>query len=178
MRVFSRSSPRPEGVRHGEASGVAHPQRLVSGAISRLRLGRWWAGRREDRVTDPDRIVIALIEDDPLLRVPLAQALDEAGYRVIAGATSLEGLAMLEDPAVDLAIVDVILPGRMNGVGVVSEARRHNPTLRVLLTSGKPPPAGLAPDAPFLPKPFRVDELLEAVEHTLTAPMDWVSRSM
>ena len=152
--------------------------RLVSGAIAKLRLGRWWTGGHEDRVVDPDRPVIALIEDDPLLRVPLAHALDEAGYRVVAGATRVEGLAMLEDPAIDLAIVDVILPGRMNGVGLVSEALRHNPNLRVLLTSGKPRPPGLAPGAPFLPKPFKMDELLEAVERTLAAPMDWVGRSM
>jgi DNA-binding response OmpR family regulator len=127
--------------------------------------------------TDDDRIVIALVEDDPLLRVPLARALDDAGYKVIAGATGLEGLALLEAPTVDLAIVDVILPGRMDGVTLVTESLRANPNLRVILTSGKPPPPDLAPGAPFLPKPFRIEDLLEAVERTLAAPMDWRNRT-
>ena len=158
------------GGRHGEVSEVAQAMGLVAGALAKLRLARLWASGRADEVVDPDRPVIALIEDDALLRVPLARALDDAGYRVVAGASSLEGLMMLEDPAIDLAIVDVVLPGRMNGVGLVSEALRHNPNLRVLLTSGKPPPPDLAPDAPFLSKPFRIDELLAAIERTLAAP--------
>ena len=148
--------------------------RVVSSALSKLGL---WPGERDDRAADADRPVIALIEDDPLLRVPLARALDEAGYRVVTGATGLEGLTVLDDPAIDLAIVDVVLPGRMNGVGLAIEALRRNPNLRVLLTSGNPPPPDLAAGAPFLPKPFRIDELLEAVERTLAAPMAWVGRS-
>jgi DNA-binding NtrC family response regulator len=149
----------------------------ASGATSRPSLARLWRGAGAPTETDDDRIVIALIEDDPLLRVPLARALDDAGYKVVAGATGFEGLTMLEAPTVDLAIVDVRLPGRLDGIALVTESLRANPNLRIILTSGHPPPPGLARRAPFLPKPFRVEDLLATVERTLAAPMDWHDRT-
>jgi len=60
--------------------------------------------------------VIALIEDDPLLRVPIAKALEDAGYKVASAASGSEGLAMLQDPRFDLAVIDIFLPGHLDGV--------------------------------------------------------------
>ena len=110
-------------------------------------------------------LVVALIEDDPLVRVPLAHGLQAAGFEVVAAASGPEGLAVLDDPRVAVAVVDVKLPGRMDGLGVIREARRHNPGLKAILTSGAAPPADLV--GPFLPKPFRVPELVAAIRHLL-----------
>jgi DNA-binding response OmpR family regulator len=104
--------------------------------------------------------IVALIEDDPLVRIPLARGLDAAGYTVLVAADGPEGLALLEGHAVDVAVVDVILPGRVDGIGVVREARRHNPGLKVILTSGRPLEADLTGMAPFVMKPLRLDDLL------------------
>lgn len=119
----------------------------------------------------PARPTIALIEDEPLLRVALATAVGDAGYDVMAAATGVEGLALLQERAVDLAIVDIELPGRIDGVALVREARRDRPGLRVILTSGLPPPdEQLAAFGPFLLKPYRVDELLATIAEELAPP--------
>jgi DNA-binding response OmpR family regulator len=104
--------------------------------------------------------VVALIEDDPLVRVPLARGLEDAGYRVLAAASGDQGLACLEEHKIDVAVIDVFLPGRVDGVGLVREARRRNPGLKVLLTSGRPLPIDLTGIAQFLPKPFRLGDLI------------------
>jgi DNA-binding response OmpR family regulator len=117
-----------------------------------------------------ERHVIALIEDDPLVRVPLAQGLDVAGYTVIAAASGPEALEVLIDPAIDVALIDIRLPGRLDGIAVVREARRHNPTLQAIFMSGRPPPEDIADLGVFLPKPFRVSELVTVLAWVLTPP--------
>jgi len=106
-----------------------------------------------------------LIEDDPLLRVPVAKALAEAGYQVVSAANGVEGIALLQDRRFEVAVIDVVLPGHVDGVFLAEEARRHNPDLQVIFVSGKPLPAErhLAKLGSFLQKPFRFGELLAAV---------------
>jgi DNA-binding NtrC family response regulator len=117
---------------------------------------------------------IALIEDDPLVRTALARAIDDADYNVISAASGPEGLGVLNDhgQAIDLAIIDIVLPGRIDGIAVVREAKRLNPNLRVIFTSGHPPPAGvdLTPWGEFLPKPTRVTTLLATIARQLGKP--------
>ena len=86
-------------------------------------------------------------------------------------ASGVEGLALLRDSAIDLAIVDIELPGRIDGVGLVREVRRDRPRLRVILTSGLPlRDPQMAAVGPFLLKPYRVDELLAMIAQTLAPP--------
>jgi DNA-binding response OmpR family regulator len=119
----------------------------------------------------PDRPTIALIEDEFLLRVALAKAMDDAGYNVVAAANGVEGLSLLQDQTIDLAIVDIVLPGRMDGVALVREALRANPHLRAILTSGKPlaEAAQWSDIGTFLQKPYRVPELLATIARLLDA---------
>jgi CheY-like chemotaxis protein len=115
------------------------------------------------------RPTIALIEDDPAVRSVLAQAMEDADYTVVSAASGAEGLAVLESQPIDIAIIDIVMPGRMNGIDVVKEARRYNPGLRVIFTSGYPPPAGVNLPAMgvFLAKPARVPTLLATIAEQL-----------
>jgi DNA-binding response OmpR family regulator len=115
------------------------------------------------------RPTIALIEDDPMLRSVIAAAIDDANYNVVSAAGGAEGLAVLESRTIDLAIIDIVLPGRMNGIDVVREARRYNPELRVILTSGHPPPPGLdlSTLGEFMAKPARIPALLATIARHL-----------
>ena len=112
--------------------------------------------------------VIALIEDDPLVRVPIAESLQRAGFEVIAAASGPEALTLLLDESrVAVAVVDVRLPGRIDGVGVVRAARRSNPGLKAVMVSGATPPGDLSDIGPFLHKPFRAAELIDVVRSLL-----------
>jgi DNA-binding response OmpR family regulator len=115
------------------------------------------------------RPIIALIEDDPLVRSAIARALDDASYNVISAANGAEGLAVLEKNDVDLAVIDIVMPGRLDGVAVAMEAKRQKPGLRVIFTSGHPPPADkdLTSLGTFLPKPTRVAKLLATIARQL-----------
>ena len=118
------------------------------------------------------RPTIALIEDELLLRVATAKAIDDAGYNVVSAASGVEGLALLRDYAIDLAVIDIVLPGRLDGVGMIREARRENPHLSVIFTSGVPPVDAAAVTAigPFLLKPYRMDALVALIARLV--PLD------
>ena len=115
------------------------------------------------------RRIIALVDDNPLLRVPLAQTLDAAGYTVIGAANGPEAVALLEDADIDVGLVDIKLPGRLDGVGVVRQAKRANPALKVIFISGQPPREDLSSLGAFLAKPFRFGELVQAIERLIAA---------
>ena len=115
------------------------------------------------------RPVIALIEDEPSVRIALAKGIDSASYNVLSAANGAEGLAMLENPQVDIAVVDIMLPGRLDGVTLVREAKRRNPDLRVVFMSGRPPPEGvdLSTLGEFIQKPSRLHDLLFVIDRLL-----------
>ncbi len=117
----------------------------------------------------PPKPVVALVEDDPQLRMPLAYALQEAGFTVVSAAAGPDALTLLEDPAVDVAVVDVRLPGRIDGLGVLREARRQKPELKAIITSGFTSESEASRLGTFLPKPFRADQLIDALRTLIDA---------
>jgi DNA-binding response OmpR family regulator len=113
------------------------------------------------------RPTIALVEDEPLVRTALAAAMDQASFNVISAASGVEGLTLLDDPRIDVAVIDIRLPGRLDGIAIAREARRRNPALRIIFTSGQPPDEDVSELGEFLIKPTRVASLLEAVTRQL-----------
>jgi DNA-binding response OmpR family regulator len=129
----------------------------------RLNVGELRRRLNSGAVVKPKQLVVALVQDEPLLRVPLAQGLDSAGYKVLAAASGVEGLSLLEDRSIDVAVIDVSLPGRLDGTGLVREAWRQNPNLKIILTGAKALGGEFADEVPFLPKPFALAELIELI---------------
>jgi DNA-binding response OmpR family regulator len=111
----------------------------------------------------PPKPVVALVEDDPLLRMPLAYALQAAGFTVVSAADGPDALSVLEDPAIDVAVVDVRLPGRLDGLAALREARRRKPALKAVITSGFAAESEASRMGTFLAKPFRADQLIDAL---------------
>jgi two-component system OmpR family response regulator len=117
------------------------------------------------------KTAIALIEDDPLLRVPTAKALDEAGFLVISAANGAEGLAVLQDADIDFAIINIILPGHLDGLVVAVEAKKQNAGLQIVFTGEDAPPRDVAWHqlGGFLRKPYEPHQLLALVTQHLVA---------
>ena len=67
-----------------------------------------------------DRIL--LVEDDKEIREGVEIFLRSQGYQVFQAADGLEGLKLLEQEEVQLAIVDVMMP-RMDGITMVVKLR-------------------------------------------------------
>ena len=114
---------------------------------------------------------ILVVEDEPEVLAIAVAFLKSLGYRTYAAPDAEQALKMLYEHA-DIALLfsDVILGSGMDGVelaAAVAEARPHLPTL---LTSGYEHPAlraGSALTQPVLRKPYRREELAEAVRRAL-----------
>jgi len=99
---------------------------------------------------------VLVVDDEVLLRLSIADHLREEGFVVIEAANADEAIAILETKMpVDVVLTDVIMPGRMNGVGLVRFVEAHRPETRVMLTSGTllEAPPGCRLDGFFL-KPY------------------------
>ncbi|KTF69027.1 ATP-binding protein [Sphingomonas sp. WG] len=106
---------------------------------------------------------VLLVDDEELVRMSTAAMLGELGYAVIEAASGEEAAQILaEGEQVDLLVTDHLMPG-ISGTELALSMRSSRPGLRVLLVSGYADIAGVDPSVPRLAKPFRKDELAQAI---------------
>jgi DNA-binding NtrC family response regulator len=88
-------------------------------------------------VTDKPNLpeTILLVEDEVLVRVPIAQYLRDCGYRVIEAVNAEEAMTVLlhEETVVDVVFSDIEMPGAVDGFGLAKWIREHRPGIDVLL---------------------------------------------
>ena len=123
------------------------------------------------RVGD-QRPVVLVVEDEWLIRLDLADGLREAGRAVVEAANGAEAIAYLQSGApVDLIVTDVRMPGPVDGLAVLTFARRWLPNLPVIVCSGHLDPAlAMAAGATaFVRKPYSISALEGLVESSLAA---------
>ena len=106
---------------------------------------------------------ILIVEDDKEIRQGVEIFLKGQGYRVLQAENGLEGLKVLEQETVDLAIVDVMMP-RMDGITMVIKLREKY-EFPVIFLSAKSEEVdkimGLNMGADdYITKPFRPRELI------------------
>jgi two-component system cell cycle sensor histidine kinase/response regulator CckA len=117
---------------------------------------------------------VLIVEDEAMVRTVAERALTRHGYKVLTANNGEEALERLAEHGqdVELLISDVVMP-LMDGPTMVREARKTFPDLPILFMSGYAEEqlrksidiANVA----FLPKPFSVKELAEAVRRVLAA---------
>ncbi len=114
---------------------------------------------------------ILLVEDEDMVRAVAERALARAGYTVVTASQGEEGLERFAGmEKVDLVVSDVVMP-TMDGPAMVREMRKKRPALPVLFMSGYAEEqlrqSINIDDVAFLPKPFSVAQLAEAVSAAL-----------
>jgi signal transduction histidine kinase/ActR/RegA family two-component response regulator len=108
---------------------------------------------------------VLVVEDDEAVLTTAIETLTDLGYHVLLAHDGREALQIVKAPhKVDLLFSDIVMPGGINGVQLAIEARRLQPNIRVLLTSGYTAAAltdkhGLLKEFPLLGKPYRRDQL-------------------
>jgi DNA-binding LacI/PurR family transcriptional regulator/signal transduction histidine kinase/ActR/RegA family two-component response regulator len=118
---------------------------------------------------------VLLVEDEQAIRKLAERVLTKRGYRVLVAASAAEAreLWATNEGSVDLLLSDVTMPG-MSGVAFAAELAGSARPPRTLFISGYL--AGgvggptLPAEASFLPKPFSVAALLDAVRAALDPP--------
>ncbi len=116
---------------------------------------------------------ILVVEDEAAVRKLIREVLREEGYQVLEADNGEQAISIFRahDPPVDLAIIDIGLPG-MGGLDVASVLDLTSGTVKVLYMSGMGGAVSvesLASGAPglLLRKPFSPDQLLDRVRRLL-----------
>jgi PAS domain S-box-containing protein len=108
---------------------------------------------------------VLVVDDEPTIRMLIADTLGELGYRAIEAADAASGLKVLEsDAKIDLLITDVGLPGGMSGKDMVDAAGSARRDRNVLFITGYAENAAitnghLGPGMQVMSKPFSMDKL-------------------
>ncbi|MBI0538534.1 response regulator [Roseomonas sp. KE2513] len=111
---------------------------------------------------------VLLLDDDELVLDVMVQALEDAGYTVQMAEHAAAALEYLEGSApCQVVLTDINLGELLNGFAVVERTRAVRPDIKVIYYSGLPSNwhgRSLGPKERQLNKPFRFEELLEAME--------------
>ena len=123
---------------------------------------------------------VLVVDDEPTVRMLVAEVLEDLGYAAIEAEDGPGGLAVLRSGRrVDLMISDVGLPGGMNGRQLADAGRALRPDLRVLFITGYAESAVMSqsapgvrpdPDMQVMTKPFTLDALGARIRELITAP--------
>ena len=117
---------------------------------------------------------VLLVDDEPSVRLLVAEVLQDLGYAAIEAADAASGLKVLQsDVRVDLLITDVGLPGGLNGRQMADAARRGRPGLKVLFITGYAGEAAVGNGSleigmHVLTKPFAMDKLAALIKAIIT----------
>ena len=109
--------------------------------------------------------VILLVDDDDTVRETSADMLQELGYDVMQASNGTEALELLASHRdVDVMVTDIRMPG-MSGLELSDLASDRFCDLKIILISGYFLPQPIK--RRFLQKPFRTNELDEAIRAEL-----------
>ncbi len=108
---------------------------------------------------------ILVVDDEPDIRELLVDILRDEGYVTLAAGDGLAALELLRETAIDVVIVDTMMP-RLGGVELVRLMREQSALQEVpviLMSAAQRPKLDGLGVCAFLPKPFDVTALLHAV---------------
>jgi PAS domain S-box-containing protein len=120
---------------------------------------------------DHRRLIVLVVDDDPLVLTNMAAMLDDIGHRVFEADSASEALTILRrESGIQLVITDQAMP-RMTGLQLIEEIKDNWPDLPVILATGFAElPSGTDLRQITLAKPFRQHDLASAVETAMTTP--------
>ena len=117
--------------------------------------------------------LVILVDDQPLIRTPIAELLRNAESAVIESENAGEALRVLKllSPSVDVLFTDLHLSGEMNGLGLICHVHKTWPWISLLLGSGELPPAetDMPPVSRFLAKPYVPARMIAQVRELAVA---------
>lgn len=112
---------------------------------------------------------ILILEDEDDIRAFIKINLKRAGYEVLEAGTGEEALEVIkENPDIELAVLDVMLPG-IDGFEVCKKIREDNKTMGIIMLTAKSQEldkiSGLTMGADdYMPKPFSPAELVARID--------------
>ena len=111
---------------------------------------------------------ILIVDDDRIIRIPLRDDLEDAGYEATDVASAQEAWAALKQTPCDVVVSDIRMPG-MDGIAFLKKVKTAHPEIEVILMTGY----GTVENAvhamklgayDYITKPFDNEELLLILE--------------
>ncbi|HYK04935.1 MAG TPA: sigma-54 dependent transcriptional regulator [Thermoanaerobaculia bacterium] len=114
---------------------------------------------------------VLIVDDEEVLRDVLEVVLQREGFDIVTAASGEEALSMLDGEEVDLAILDVMLPG-ISGIDTLRAMRISNPELPVIVITAFSSIDGAIEAMKYgafhyIPKPFKNEEVILTVNKAL-----------
>lgn len=118
----------------------------------------------------PNAKTALVVEDEMIFRLEVRDLLEAEGYAVVAAGNAEQALERL-DGTVALMVVDVRMPGTMDGLALAREVDRRRPDVAMVVVSAlvAPRPGDLPDGIPFVARPFLEGRLHEAVGRAVAA---------
>ena len=118
-------------------------------------------------------VLLLLAEDEPLIAFATQDALEDAGFTIVAAANGDEAIAILDARHGEIKglVTDVRLGSGHNGWDVARYARELNPLLPVLYTTSDSAmdwPVFGVPKSVVIQKPYVTAQVLTAIATLLT----------
>lgn len=92
-----------------------------------------------EQVSSKGSGTILLVEDNPEVATVSIGLLEQLGYNVRWAANASAALAELEKDGIDIVFSDVVMPGKMDGIGLAKTIREKNARIPILLVTGYTP---------------------------------------
>lgn len=119
--------------------------------------------------TGSSRVQVLVVDDEPGMCDLACSWLRTLDYDAVPALGADEALRELRARSFDVLFSDVVMPGSMDGVSLSRQARRLQPRIKVLFSSGyaRNMAAEIEQIGPLLSKPYRKHHLAEAMKKLL-----------
>jgi PAS domain S-box-containing protein len=107
---------------------------------------------------------VLLVEDNPEVASVSTALLEQLGYTVRKVADADAALREIERDGIDLVFSDIIMPGKMDGLGLARRLKEIRPEVPILLATGYSDAAvNVRGHFPILRKPYEIHQLSDAI---------------
>jgi PAS domain S-box-containing protein len=154
------------GFVHQAGGTIAVVSELGKGATFTICLPRSDSeiGAVENNVSSIGSGTVLLVEDNPDVASASTGLLEQLGYSVRWVSDAETALKEIERDGIDLVFSDIVMPGKMDGLGLARAIKQKHPGLPILLATGYSDADKTArADFPILRKPYQIHELSRAL---------------
>ena len=115
---------------------------------------------------------VLLVEDEVLIRLMLAEALEDAGFGVLQAEDGDEAAGLIDaSDEFDIMVTDIQMPGQLDGVKLGRRIRLKHPEIPIIYTTGRPEAVReltrLGPNDAFVAKPYGPSEIVRMANRML-----------
>jgi PAS domain S-box-containing protein len=154
------------GFTHQAGGTVAVTSELGKGTCFTICLPRSESriGPAEPEVSSIGSGTVLLVEDNPDVATASTGLLEQLGYSVRWVSSAEAALEEIDRDGIDLVFSDIVMPGKMDGLGLARAIKQKRPRLPILLATGYSDAVRNArADFPILRKPYQLHELSRAL---------------